>query len=82
MTEDLIGYNDIINKSMINLVVDVLKKIKKNNGLPGDHHIYVTFLTNENGVLISKSLKDKFKEEMTIVPVSYTHLTLPTILRV
>ena len=67
MTEDLIGYNDIINKSMINLVVDVLKKIQKNNGLPGDHHIYVTFLTNENGVLISKSLKDKFKEEMTIV---------------
>ncbi|GIR68566.1 MAG: hypothetical protein CM15mP73_3870 [Hyphomicrobiales bacterium] len=43
MTEDLIGYNDIINKSMINLVVDVLKKIKKKNGLPGDHHIYVTF---------------------------------------
>ena len=29
MTEDLIGYNDIINKSMINVVVDVLKKIKK-----------------------------------------------------
>jgi len=67
MTEDLIGYNDIINKSMINVVVDVLKKIKKNNGLPGEHHIYITFSTNESGVVISKSLKNKFKEEMTVV---------------
>jgi hypothetical protein len=66
MTEDLIGYNDIINKSMINIVVDVLKKIKK-NGLPGEHHIYVTFLTNVSGVLISKSLRNKFREEMTIM---------------
>ena len=63
MTEVLIGYNDIINKSMISVVIDVLKKIKKNNGLPGEHHIYLTFLTNEKGVTIS---------------VSYTHLTLPT----
>ena len=67
MTEDLIGYNDIINKSMISVVIDVLKKIKKNNGLPGEHHIYLTFLTNENGVTISRNLKNKFKDEMTIV---------------
>jgi len=67
MTEDLIGYNDIINKSMIGVVIDVLKKIKKNNGLPGEHHIYLTFLTNENGVTISRNLKNKFKDEMTIV---------------
>ena len=67
MAEDLIGYNDIINKSMISVVIDVLKKIKKNNGLPGEHHIYLTFLTNENGVTISRNLKNKFKDEMTIV---------------
>ena len=67
MTEDLIGYNDLINKSMIGVVIDVLKKIKKNNGLPGEHHIYLTFLTNENGVTISRNLKNKFKDEMTIV---------------
>ena len=67
MTEDLIGYNDIINKSMISVVMDVLKKIKKNNGLPGEHHIYLTFSTNENGVIISRNLKNKFKDEMTIV---------------
>ena len=51
---------------MINIVVDVLKKIKK-NGLPGEHQIYITFLTNVSGVLISKSLKNKFREEMTIM---------------
>ena len=67
MTEDLIGYNDIINKSMIGVVINVLKKIKKNNGLPGEHHIYLTFLTNKNGVTMSRNLKNKFKEEMTIV---------------
>tara|TARA_Y100001970_G_C13871350_1_gene669167 strand:+ start:74 stop:577 length:504 start_codon:yes stop_codon:yes gene_type:complete len=67
MTEDLIGYDKIINNSMINVVMDVLKKIKKDNGLPGEHHIYLTFLTNENGVVISKSLKNKFRDKMTIV---------------
>ena len=51
---------------MINIVVDVLKKIKK-NGLQGEHQIYVAFLTNVSGVLISKSLKNKFREEMTIM---------------
>ena len=57
MTEDLIGYNDIINKSMISVVMDVLKKIKKNNGLPGEHHIYLTFLTNKNPAILALSQK-------------------------
>ncbi len=67
MTEDLIGYDQLINKSMINVVMDVLKKIQNDNGLPGEHHIYLTFLINENGVVISENLRNKFEDEMTIV---------------
>ena len=35
--------------------------------LPGNHHFYVTFNTNAQGVRISKIMKDKYPEEMTIV---------------
>ena len=39
------------------------------NGLPGDHHFYLTFRTDDKtmGVEISSSLKAEHPEEMTIV---------------
>ena len=39
------------------------------NGLPGDHHFYLTFRTDDEvkGVEISSSLREKHPNEMTIV---------------
>jgi hypothetical protein len=39
------------------------------NGLPGDHHFYLTFRTDDKaqGVEISSSLREKYPTEMTIV---------------
>ncbi len=37
------------------------------HGLPGDHHFYMTFLTNMPDVDIPARLKERYPEEMTIV---------------
>ncbi len=37
------------------------------NGLPGDHHFYITFDMSAIGVNTSVTLRDKYPDEMTIV---------------
>lgn len=37
------------------------------HGLPGDHHFYISFLTQSPGVSISKVLRERYPHEMTIV---------------
>lgn len=37
------------------------------HGLPGEHHFYMTFLTDYPGVDIPARLKDRYPDEMTIV---------------
>ena len=61
-----INYTDILNKNMINVFKDVLLNIKK-NGLQENHHLYITFQTDNSKVVIPKWLKDKYLNEMTIV---------------
>ena len=61
-----INYTAILNKNMINAFKDVLLDIKK-NGLQENHHLYITFQTNNSKVRIPKWLKDKYVNEMTIV---------------
>lgn len=48
------------------LVRSVLTKVGA-SGLAGDHHFYVAFNTQAPGVIISKRLKEKYPQEMTIV---------------
>src|SRR5690606_6932400 len=64
--EDLIGYDQIIENSMRNVIYEALKRVEK-TGLPGNHHFVVSFTTNHPGVLIPQHLKEKFSEEMTII---------------
>lgn len=37
------------------------------NGLPGDHHFYITFRTDHGGTVLPARLRAKYPEEMTIV---------------
>ena len=69
-----IDYQKIFKKNIINILIDVLKKIEK-NGLTEGHHLYITFETNHNKVLIPKWLKDKYPKEMTIV-IQYEYYNL------
>ena len=48
----------------------VLRHVLKDaaeNGLPGDHHFYITFLTNAEGVNVSSRLHAQYPEEMTVI---------------
>ena len=61
-----IDYGTLMHKAMRTLIFDVLKDVEK-NGLPGEHHFFITFDTNAEGVEISEWLRQRYPEEMTIV---------------
>jgi len=63
--QDLIGYDEIIEKAMRSVIFESLKKIEK-TGLPGKHYFVITFMTKFPKVSISKTLIEKYPEEMTI----------------
>jgi hypothetical protein len=52
---------------MRGIVRTVLLHVAKLGVLPGDHHFYIAFNTGAPGVVISRRLKEKYPEEMTIV---------------
>src|SRR5215213_5349440 len=52
--------------AMRGIVRTVLGRVAK-SGLPGEHHFYIAFNTEAPGVVISKRLKQKYPEEMTVV---------------
>lgn len=66
MTDDLLRYDLMIEAALRNVVRETLNSVAK-NGLPGDHHFYITFLTQYPGVEIPDYLKKQYPEEMTIV---------------
>ncbi len=66
MTENYIDYGLLIDEAMHIIVKKVLQRIEK-QGLPGDHHFYITFITTYPGVMIGDKLKKRYPDEMTIV---------------
>ncbi|MDC0094669.1 ClpXP protease specificity-enhancing factor SspB [Amylibacter sp.] len=63
---DTINYAQMMQKAMQGLMIDVLKKISK-NGLPGNHHYFISFDTKFEGVVVADWIKERYPEEMTIV---------------
>ena len=61
-----IDYEALVRSAMRGVVRTVLARVAK-SGLPGEHHFYIAFRTDAPGVSISKRLKEKYPEEMTIV---------------
>ena len=62
----MIDYESLAQEAMRGVVRIILARVAK-SGLPGDHHFYVSFDTQAPGAHVSKRLKDKYPEEMTIV---------------
>lgn len=61
-----IDYEALAQDAMRGIVRTVLMRAAK-SGLPGDHHFYIAFDTQAPGVGLSRRLKEKYPEEMTIV---------------
>ena len=61
-----IRYDKMVEKALRGVVTQALNHVVK-NGLPDDHHFYVTFLTEHPGVEMPAHLRSQYPEEMTIV---------------
>lgn len=61
-----IDYERLAQNAMRGVIREILKKTEQ-SGLPGDHHFYVQFETRAPGVNISKRLRERYPDEMTIV---------------
>lgn len=66
MADDQIGYDVLTQEALRGVIRSVLEMVGK-TGLPGEHHLYIAFDTQAEGVSISKRLKEQYPEEMTIV---------------
>ena len=62
----IIDYEALQQDALRGIVRAALQQIAK-TGLPGEHHFYISFLTQGPGVVLSKRLKEKYPHEMTIV---------------
>lgn len=66
MIKDQINYPTLIDQAMRGVVRDVLKLVQT-NGLPGNHHFYISYSTLHPGVRMSEQLRAKYPKEITIV---------------
>jgi hypothetical protein len=65
-TEDSFRYDKMVEKALRSVVRQALDEVIK-SGLVGEHHFYITFMTDHPGVKIPSYLKDRYPGEMTIV---------------
>src|SRR5262245_59709642 len=64
--ESLLPYEDWIEAAMRQVVVRALGYVA-DNGLPGQHHFYITFRTDYAGVAMPLRLRAQYPQEMTVV---------------
>lgn len=67
MSHDLMNYEQMRNLALRGVVRDAIRRVIREDGLPGAHHFYITFLTRYPGVEIDDALAAKYPEEITIV---------------
>lgn len=66
MPEDLMRYDRMVEDAMRGVVRTALERTAA-EGLPGEHHFYITFRTTDPGVQIPGHLRERYPDEMTIV---------------
>jgi len=67
LSQDLMNYDRMTQLALRGVVRDAIRRVIREDGLPGAHHFYITFLTRFPGVDIDESLSKKYPEEVTIV---------------
>ena len=61
------NYEQMTQLALRGVVRDAIRRVIREDGLPGAHHFYITFLTRYPGVEIDEGLAAKYPEEITIV---------------
>ena len=62
----MINYEEIIKDSLKNAIKKLLLNVSL-KGLPGDHHFYISFITNFPGVEIAEWMMKDYPNDMTVV---------------
>jgi hypothetical protein len=62
-----IDYEALAQDAMRGIVRTALRQVADLGYLPGEHHFYIAFDTRAPGVVLSRRLKERYPEEMTIV---------------
>ena len=66
MSKDQMRYKELVDDALRNVVRQALARVAE-SGLPGNHHLYVSFRSSYPGVLAPEHLRQKYPEEITIV---------------
>lgn len=66
MDAETLRYDQWIADALLSVVTRALT-VANTEGLPGEHHFYITFRTDADGVEIPPHLRAQYPEEMTIV---------------
>jgi len=66
MATDLIRYDLLYQDAMRGIVRKVLADVAR-DGLPGEHHFFISFRTHSPGVRLSARMRKQYPDKMTIV---------------
>jgi hypothetical protein len=64
---DHFRYDLMTQQALRGVVRNVLLEVVKKKVLPGEHHFYISFDTQAEGVRISERLRAQYPEQMTII---------------
>ena len=66
MAQDLYQYEKMVERALRGVVREAIERAAA-EGLRGQHHFYIGFATDMEGVAIPESLRSRYPQEMTIV---------------
>ena len=66
MADEFVSYDKLIDAALRTVVCETLRHAAE-HGLPGQHHLYLSFQTDFPGVQIADYLHQEYPDEMTIV---------------
>lgn len=66
LPESLLPYDKWLDEAQRDVMLQALEHVSR-DGLPGEHHFYITFRTQDEAVRIPPHLKARYPLEMTIV---------------
>ena len=64
--KDSMNYDEIITNAMRGALGSIFEKVEK-EGMVGDHHFVITFLTGHKNTVLSKAVKEIYPNEITII---------------
>lgn len=69
--DDILRYDKMVETALRGVVKSSIEEVmayhNEHGAMPGEHHFYITFLTDYPGVKIPDYLRDRYPGEMTIV---------------